>query len=121
MKKKIVITSMLCLALTATASGQSNEIDSSFVEPVTTSEVMLQSLQPTYLSNVSEGSGWDRNWFLEVKGGTSAFLGSPVGCGDLFDRLTPAVQVGIGKWFTPAVVAELSFRVASSRTQSLPQ
>ena len=110
MKKKIVIMSMLCLALTAPASGQSNEVDSSYMEPVVTSDVMLQSLQPTYLRNVSEGSGWDRNWFLEVKGGTSAFLGSPVGCGDLFDRLTPAVQVGIGKWFTPAVGGRIEFQ-----------
>ncbi len=110
MKKKIVIMSMLCLALTATASGQSNEVDSSYMEPVITSDVMLQSQQPTYLRNVSEGSGWDRNWFLEVKGGTSAFLGSPVGCGDLFDRLTPALQVGIGKWFTPAVGGRVEFQ-----------
>ena len=110
MKKKIVIMSMLCLALTAPASGQSNEVDSSYMEPVVTSDVMLQSLQPTYLRNVSEGSGWDRNWFLEVKGGTSAFLGSPVGCGDLFDRLTPALQVGVGKWFTPAVGGRIEFQ-----------
>ena len=110
MKKKIVIMSMLCLALTAPVSGQSNEVDSSYMEPVVTSDVMLQSLQPTYLRNVSEGSGWVRNWFLEVKGGTSAFLGSPVGCGDLFDRLTPAVQVGIGKWFTPAVGGRIEFQ-----------
>ena len=110
MKKKIVIMSMLCLALTAPVSGQSNEVDSSYMEPVVTSDVMLQSLQPTYLRNVSEDSGWDRNWFLEVKGGTSAFLGSPVGCGDLFDRLTPAVQVGIGKWFTPAVGGRIEFQ-----------
>lgn len=110
MKKKIVIMSILCLALTATASGQSNEVDSSYMEPVITSDVMLQSLQPTYLRNVTEGSGWDRNWFLEVKGGSSAFLGSPVGCGDLFDRLTPALQVGIGKWFTPAVGGRVEFQ-----------
>lgn len=110
MKKRIVIMSMLCLALTASASGQSNEVDSSYMEPVVTSDVMLQSLQPTYLRNVSEGSGWDRNWFLEVKGGTSAFLGSPVGCGDLFDRLTPALQVGVGKWFTPAVGGRIEFQ-----------
>ena len=110
MKKKIVIMSMLCLALTASASGQSNEADSSYMEPVVTSDVMLQSLQPTYLRNVSEGSGWDRNWFPEVKGGTSAFLGSPIGCGDLFDRLTPTLQVGIGKWFTPAVGGRIEFQ-----------
>ena len=110
MKKKIVIMSMLCLALTAPVSGQSNEVDSSYMEPVVTSDVMLQSLQPTYLRNVSEDSGWDRNWFLEVKGGTSVFLGSPVGCGDLFDRLTPALQVGVGKWFTPAVGGRIEFQ-----------
>ena len=110
MKKKIVIMSMLCLALTAPVSGQSNEVDSSYMEPVVSSDVMLQSLQPTYLRNVSEDSGWDRNWFLEVKGGTSAFLGSPVGCGDLFDRLTPALQVGVGKWFTPAVGGRIEFQ-----------
>ena len=110
MKKKIVIMSMLCLALTASASGQSNEVVSPYMEPVVTSDVMLQSLQPTYLRNVSEDSGWDRNWFLEVKGGTSAFLGSPVGCGDLFDRLTPALQVGVGKWFTPAVGGRIEFQ-----------
>ena len=110
MKKKIVIMSMLCLALTAPVSGQSNEVDSSYMEPVVTSDVMLQSLQPTYLRNVSEGSGWVRNWFLEVKGGTSAFLGSPVGCGDLFDRLSPALQVGVGKWFTPAVGGRIEFQ-----------
>ena len=110
MKKRFVIMSMLCLALTASASGQSNEVDSSYMESVVTSDVMLQSLQPTYLRNVSEGSGWDRNWFLEVKGGTSAFLGSPVGCGDLFDRLTPALQVGVGKWFTPAVGGRIEFQ-----------
>ena len=32
MKKKIVIMSMLCLALTASASGQSNEVDSSYMD-----------------------------------------------------------------------------------------
>ena len=110
MKKKIVFMSVFCLALTASASGQSNEVDSLHTEQVVTSDVMQQSLQPTYLRNVSEGSGWDRNWFLEVKGGTSAFLGSPVGCGDLFDRLTPALQVGIGKWFTPAVGGRVAFQ-----------
>ena len=110
MKKKIVFMSMLCLALTASASGQSNEVDSFYTEPVTTSDMMLQPLQPTYLRNVTEGSGWDRNWFLEVKGGASAFLGTPVGCGDLFDRLTPALQVGVGKWFTPAVGGRVEFQ-----------
>lgn len=49
----------------------------------------------------SEGAGWDSNWFLSVKGGTSAFVGKPVGHGDLFDRTQPMLNLAIGKWFSP--------------------
>ena len=95
MRKKIAIMSMLCLALTAQASGQSNEVDSFYTEPVITTDMLMQPLKPTYLRNVTEGAGWDRNWFLEVKGGTSAFLGTPVGCGDLFDRGNQTKEVRV--------------------------
>ena len=55
-------------------------------------------------------ANWGKNWFIEVKGGASAFLGSPIGCGDVFDRLTPALQVGLGKWFTPAVGGRVAYQ-----------
>lgn len=110
MRKKIAILSMFCLTLTVQASGQSNEVDSFYTEPVVTTDMLMQPLKPSCLRNVTEGAGWDRNWFLEVKGGTSAFLGTPVGCGDLFGRLTPAFQIGVGKWFTPAVGGRVEFQ-----------
>lgn len=70
----------------------------------------LQSLQPTYLTNITENSNLGSNWFLELKGGVSAFLGSPIGCGDMFDRMKPVIQVGLGKWFTPSVGGRIGFQ-----------
>ena len=103
MTGKILLLSAICLsALTVKASDVITTSDSISKQVSVTSEHYLQTLKPTYLTNVSEAANWGRNWFIEVKGGASAFLGSPIGCGDVFDRLSPALQVGIGKWFTPA-------------------
>ena len=109
MKKRILLMSTFCLALFSGASGQTLQ-DSVAEAPAEVKEVMLQELKPTYLKNISEAANWGRNWFIELKGGASAFLGSPLGCGDVFDRITPALQVGIGKWFTPAVGGRLAFQ-----------
>ena len=65
---------------------------------------------PSYLPNISEAANWGCNWLIEVKGGASAFMGSPIGCGDVFDRITPAIQVGVGKWFTPAIGGRVEFQ-----------
>lgn len=110
MKKKIAIMSMLCLALTATASGQHQSVDTLVTPSVELAENMLQPLKPSYLKDGAGASLWGRNWFIELKGGPSAFLGSPLGCGDVFDRLTPALQIGVGKWFTPAVGGRVEFQ-----------
>ena len=53
---------------------------------------------------------WGSNWFLSVKGGVSAFVGKPVGHGDLFDREKPLLNVSVGKWFTPYVGGRLAFQ-----------
>ena len=104
MTGKILFLSALCLsAMTVKASDADTASDSIVKQVSVTSEYYLQTLKPTYLTNVSEAANWGKNWFIEVKGGASAFLGSPIGCGDVFDRLSPALQVGLGKWFTPAV------------------
>ena len=71
---------------------------------------LLVPITPSYLDGVTSTTGWDNNWFVEAKGGASAFIGSPVGCGDLFDRVMPALQIGIGKWFTPAVGGRIGYQ-----------
>ena len=69
-----------------------------------------ETLQPTYLSNITESSNLGSNWFLELKGGVSSFWGSPICCGDVFDRTKPVLQVGMGKWFTPSVGGRIGFQ-----------
>ena len=111
MTGKFLLLSTICLsALTVKANDTYLVSDSISKQVSVTSEQYLQTLKPTYLTNVSEAANWGRNWFIEVKGGASAFLGSPIGCGDVFDRLTPALQVGIGKWFTPAIGGRVAYQ-----------
>ena len=111
MTGKIIFLSALCLsAMTVKASDADTASDSIVKQVSVTSEYYLQTLKPTYLTNVSEAANWGKNWFIEVKGGASAFLGSPIGCGDVFDRLSPALQIGLGKWFTPAVGGRVAYQ-----------
>lgn len=70
----------------------------------------LQPLEPVYLEDAVHVSPWKGNWFFNVSGGVSAFVGSPLGCGDLSDRVRPALAVSAGKWFTPAIGARAVFQ-----------
>lgn len=109
MKKYIIIPMLLFLvAFTVNASPVSLK-DKSQAEVLDKGD-MLVPIKPTYLTNVTTMAGWNSNWFLEVKGGGSAFLGSPIGCGDIFDRVMPVMQLGVGKWFTPAVGVRLGYQ-----------
>jgi len=73
-------------------------------------EQSMEPLDPTYLENVTSSSVWGSNWFLSVKGGISAFTGKPQGCGDLFNRIKPMLNISVGKWFTPYFGARLAFQ-----------
>lgn len=73
-------------------------------------EELLQPLEPAYLENAVEVSPWRGNWFVNASGGVSAFVGSPLGCGDIFDRTKPALSVSVGKWFTPAIGTRIAFQ-----------
>lgn len=119
MTGKILLLSAICLsALTVKASDVITTSDSISKQVSVTSEHYLQTLKPTYLTNVSEAANWGRNWFIEVKGGASAFLGSPIGCGDVFDRLSPALQVGIESGSHPQSVDVWLIRDSPSRMES---
>ena len=111
MRKNILMFLTGCLAtMTVFASNTHHNADSIYKQNTFIQEQMLLPMNPTYLKNVSEAANWGRNWFIEIKGGASAFLGSPIGCGDVFDRITPALRVGVGKWFTPAIGGRVGFQ-----------
>ena len=70
----------------------------------------FRMLEPTYLTDVVSTSAWRNNWFVNLSGGVSAFIGSPVGCEDLFGRIKPAISLSVGKWFTPTVGSRISYQ-----------
>ncbi len=111
MIRKILFISVVCISTMTVSAHPVDQInDTIYTQKVFTEEDILSPNEPSYLTNVSEAANWGCNWFIEVKGGASAFLGSPIGCGDVFDRITPAIQVGGGKWFTPAIGGRVEFQ-----------
>lgn len=67
---------MMCLAaMTASAQTARQSSDSLYIQKSYSQEQMLMPVNPTYLKHVSEAANWGRNWFIEAKGGASAFLG----------------------------------------------
>jgi outer membrane protein OmpA-like peptidoglycan-associated protein len=74
-----------------------------------TEEELLRPITPSHLQGAVLPS-WRDNWFIAVSGGTSAFIGSPLGHEDLFGRLEPTLQISVGKWHTPALGNRLVFQ-----------
>ena len=107
MTKKIVLILLLALSLNAQA-GNVRLLDSLVVHNA--SLEMLEPIEPSYLENITSARIWNGNWFLSISSGASAFVGSPLGCADLFDRIEPVLSVSGGKWFTPAIGGRISFQ-----------
>jgi len=107
MIKKIVLILPLALSLNAQA-GNIRLLDSLVVHNA--SLEMLEPIEPSYLENITSARIWNGNWFLSISGGASAFVGSPLGCADLFNRIEPTLSLSGGKWFTPAIGGRVSFQ-----------
>ena len=89
--KKILFSAILAVTAVLNASACAvNASDSLSRKVVFTTDGLMRPLKPAYLTNAVEPS-WADNWFIGVSGGTSAFLGSPLGCEDLSGRLKPTL------------------------------
>lgn len=108
MKKKLLMILPLALSVKAQANTV-HLFDTTFVHENLRLE-MLEPIKPSYLENITTAAVWNGNWFLSVSGGVSAFVGSPVGCADLFNRTQPAFSISGGKWFTPAIGGRINFQ-----------
>jgi len=104
--RKMILASLL--AVTMTAQAQGTRIDS--VHQVSFDSAILHALKPTLTKDFVQLGKFGQHWFVGIQGGASAFIGSPVGCGDLFDRITPSVNIYAGKWITPDVGLRASFQ-----------
>ena len=109
MTKQIFFIFAVFYALQAQASVRSMQEDT--VQHTVHYEVreLLQPIQPVYLDGVVLPVFRTGNWFVSVAGGTTAFLGAPLGCEDLFGRLRPSYSLAVGKWFTPSVGARINY------------
>ena len=112
MKKKIFLVMAvagLCCTLQMKAAVQPVPQDSVRFESYTDVGQMFQSIEPTYQKGVLVTSPWNGNWFVSLQGGASAFIGKPIGCADLFDRIKPTISGSFGKWFTPQIGVRIGY------------
>lgn len=112
MTKKIIFSFAvvgLCCTLQAKAAVQPASQDSVRFESYTEVGQMFQPIDPTYHKGVLVTSPWNGNWFVSLQGGASAFIGNPIGCADLFDRIKPTISASLGKWFTPQIGARIGY------------
>ena len=115
--KKFFVYSTVLMALTQTVCA-ANTL--SFSQKEDNEEI--QPVEITYLEDVYANKPWKSNWFISLKGGLTAFVGRPVGHGDIFDRTKPMLNISFGKWITPYVGAQFAyqgFKMHSSNNQTL--
>ena len=94
MKRLKLLFLGLCLAvISAQAQVVFSEDEKNFVVSQVTTQI--HDAATTCTTNHDESclkfkqSGILDNWLVSARTGAAAFAGSPSGCGDLFDRVTP--------------------------------
>ena len=110
MRRKIIFIFAVLCSLQLRAAAQSVETGNAAYASVVDDNGLLQPMQPAYLDGVITSPPWSGNWFVTLSGGAAAFLGTPLGCDDLFARIQPAYHVAVGKWFTPAIGARIDYQ-----------
>lgn len=108
-RKIIFIFAVLC-SLQLRVNAQSTETGNAAYTTVVDDNGLLQPMQPAYLDGVITSPPWNGNWYITLSGGAAAFLGTPLGCNDLFGRIRPTYDVAVGKWFTPAIGVRVDYQ-----------
>jgi len=72
------------------------------------SGAMAQS-QPSDSTKLLLDRNFGRNWFVSVGGGAQMYFGDYDKQMNLTDRLTPALDIAFGKWFTPDIGLRLMY------------
>lgn len=109
MFRQFAFACAMCLCATSQATEMKMDKDTMRVAKVPMSELMLHPIEPTYLTDVTENSPWKGHWFISAGAGVNVFVGNPLGCGDMFDRMRAAYTFTVGKWFTPSIGGRIAF------------
>ena len=103
MKKFLMLLGMTSLFSAKMLAQQNTEI----VEEITVVEVLDKY-------KVVTNSFWD-NWFLSLGGGASVLYGNDDSAGDFAKRISPTLNVSLGKWFTPGLGLRLQYSGLQAR------
>lgn len=110
MLKKLILSAVIALTtMTEAGAGIAHCDVTSILGDKTLADEIQRPLAPHYIAGATVPS-WKDNWFVNISGGVSSFIGSPIGCEDLFGRMKPTLQISIGKWHTPAIGNRISFQ-----------
>ena len=109
MRKILILSLGFALSLGTQARDYHQTEDTTTVVRRLSADEMLRPLKPSYMKGALVTSPWTDNRYVQVAGGTTVFLGKPLGCNDLFGRMKPAFSVSLGKWFTPSVGGRLNY------------
>jgi hypothetical protein len=90
MRKILILSLGFALSLGAQAKDYHRTADTTTVVCRLSADGMLRPLKPSYMKGALVASPWTDNWFVQAAGGTTVFLGKPLGCNDLFGRMKPA-------------------------------
>ena len=104
MKKILITTTMIALAGTAALAQQPT------VKTDTTVTVEYNSDKYRV-----ETAPFKANWFIGVDGGAQIYFGEHDTQCKFGDRLAPALNIYVGKWFTPTVGARLGYSGISQK------
>lgn len=96
--KKTFLFACLATIMSARAAETPDSL-----QEVEVNETYLQRMSPSETRDYVQLGKWYQHWFLGVQAGGAAFLGTPVGCGDFFDRITCNYNAYLGKWITPSI------------------
>ncbi len=92
--KRILLSAMCAFAMT------------SAMAQTTTVEEKVEYSADKY--KVETNRFWN-NWFVSVGGGAQVYFGDHDKQADFADRLAPALDVAVGKWFTPGIGVRLMY------------
>ena len=101
MNKKILsLAAVALIAMGANAQSYSEYSESSNVQTETTTSSDKYKVETNHFWN---------NWFITVGGGGQVFFGDLDKYLELGDRITPALDIAVGKWFTPGLGLQVSY------------
>ncbi len=98
MRKILITTTMMVLAtMTALAQQPTVKTDTTVTVEYDSNKYKVET------------APFKANWFIGVDGGTQIYFGEHDTQCKFGDRLAPALNIYVGKWFTPAVGARLGY------------